>query len=120
MVAVSTTTASGLVTMEISFQDVGIISSLGSYDDPGMKYHTYTLMNGLDVAEDPVLGGYTVWVRGGEEGEEYLLTARAGGELLWAVGGVVGFDPWDDDQPTYTATITEYEESDCKSETYGS
>ena len=85
-----------------------------------MKYTTYTLMNGLDVTEDPVLGDYTFWVKGGEEGEEYLLTARASGELLWAVEGVVGSDPWDDDQPTYTATITEYEESDCKSDTYGS
>ena len=86
-----------------------------------MKYETYTLMNGLDVTEDPVLGDYTIWVHGGEEGQKYLLTARTGGELLWAFGGVVGFDPWDDDeQLMYTVTITEYEESDCKTETYGS
>ena len=106
--------------MEISFQDVGVTGTFGSSADPGMKYNTYTLMNGLDVTEDQVLGDYTVWVKGEREGEEYLLTARAGGELMWAVGGVVGFDPWDDDQLTYTATITEYEESDCKTETYGS
>ena len=77
-------------------------------------------MNGLNVAEDPVLGDYTVWVRDGEEGQEYLLTARASGELLWAVGGVVEFVSLEDDLITYTATITEYEESDCKTETYGS
>ena len=51
-------------------------------------------MNGLDVTEDPVLGDYTVRVQDGEEGQEYLLTARAGGELLWAVGAWSNLFPW--------------------------
>ena len=78
----ATSTALGLLPMEISFQGVGVISTFGSTDDPGMKNNMYTLMNGLDVTEDQVLGDYTVWVKGGREGEKYLLTARAGGELM--------------------------------------
>lgn len=86
-------------------------------DGPGSE--TFILLNGLTVADDNVLGDYKAWVTNGQDGSEWLLTARSGGELLWVVGGVVRSDLDDSDTPRYTATVTEYAESDCSIDLYG-
>lgn len=84
---------------------------------PGSE--TFILLNGLSVTEDEVLGDYEAWVTNGEEGTEWLLTALSGGELMWSREGVVTDESDDAGTTRYTATVTEYTESDCTIEAYG-
>lgn len=102
--------------MVLAWQDVGMAGELriDNYDDPGAE--TYILLNGLSVDTDAVLGDYTVWGRYAQEDAMYTITARSGGELLWVVGGTVGKDG---ETPRFTATVTEYAESDCNIPAYG-
>ena len=63
-VIIATTTASGLLPMKSNLSGCRRHQQPRCRNyDPGMKYQTYSLMNGLDVTEDPVFGDYTVWVQ---------------------------------------------------------
>lgn len=82
----------------------------------GHGSETFVLLNGLSVDDDDVLGDYQAYVTNGEEGVQWILTARSGGELLWVEYGEVT-DAYESDK--FTATVTEYAESDCDTEAYG-
>lgn len=81
-----------------------------------LQYETYVLFNGLSVDTDPILGDYIVWIEGGTANGDYTMTARSNGELLWVEEGVLNSDG---ETPRYTATVTEYTESDCSIDVYG-
>lgn len=83
-------------------------------DGPGSE--TFILLNGLSVDDDMVLGDYKAYVTNGEEGVQWILTARLGGELLWVEYGEVTPN-YESDK--FTATVTEYSESDCNIDAYG-
>lgn len=101
------------ISLQRVLQDVGMMTNDMLYG-PGSKI--FILLNRLSVTNDDVLGDYEAWVTSGVDGTEWLLTARSGGELIWASGGVVT----DNSESTrYTATVTEYTESDCRIYTYG-
>lgn len=90
---------------------------MGSDDDlDGPGSETFILLNGLSNENDEVLGDYTAWVSNGEEGVRWVLTARSGGELLWEREGEVT-SAYDSDK--YTATVTDYAESNCDIDAYG-
>lgn len=78
---------------------------------------SYILMNDLSVDSDMVLGDYMVQGLYSREGGRYTITARSGGELLWIAGGELGKN--EEQTPVYTATVTEYVESDCYIPDYG-
>lgn len=87
-----------------------------------VEIQSYLLFNGLSTNEDVVLGDYivyarTVWARDGSDAVPWTLTARSGGELLWKVEGL---SPAPGSATVaYTATVTEYGDSDCSIDTYG-
>jgi len=93
------------------------MASLDDVRGPGTE--TFTLLNGLSVANDNVLGDYTAWVSlgNGDDGTEYLVTARSGGKLMWAVAGMAVDNT--DENARYTAIVSEYTESDCSIDAYG-
>lgn len=105
-----------IVTPQRVSQDVGMLSN-DRLDGPGSD--TFILLNGLSVTDDDVLGDYEAWVTKFNTGvsAEWLMTAHSGGELIWAVTGVVDSGPFNGE--VYTATLTEYTESDCSIDTYG-
>ena len=86
-----------------NLQDVGIMSD-DNVRGPGNE--TYTLLNGLNIDEDEVLGTYRAWITNGREGTPWTMTARLAGELEWAISGVIsgGYSSDDysyDDYPFY-------------------
>lgn len=87
-----------------------------------LEVQNYLLFNGLSVDEDTVLGDYivyarTVSARDGSDAVPWTLTARSGGELLWEVQGLS--PARGSATAAYTATVTEYSDSDCSIDTYG-
>ena len=91
-------------------QDVGIISK--SEDE---TVYMYTSLNGLSIDTDPVLGDYTVNIRGGDAGVPYAMTVLVAGEMV--------LDIVNRTIPTvtheYVFTVAEYAESDCNVEDMG-
>ena len=89
-------------------------------EGPGSE--TYTLLNGLNIDEDEVLGTYRAWITNGRAGTPWILTARLAGELEWAISGVVlegySYSSYDD-RTFYPVTVTEYTESTCDIDLYG-
>ena len=99
---------------------------------PGSE--TYTLLNGLNIDEDEVLGTYRAWITNGQPGTPWIMTARLAGELQWAISGVIPggysydyddyyYDDYSyafyDDRTFYPVTVTEYTESTCDIDLYG-
>ena len=85
----------------------------------GVEYpgsESYLTLNGLNVADDAVLGDYVIWGTA-DGGTKWTITARSGGELLWIAGGV--FSEFQEETETFTATVTSYAESDCTIDAYG-
>ena len=72
-----------------NLQDVGIMSD-DNVEGPGSE--TYTLLNGLNIDEDEVLGIYRAWITNGQPGTPWIMTARLAGELEWAISGVIPED----------------------------
>ena len=87
-------------------------------DGPGSE--TYTLLNGLNIDEDEILGTYGAWVANGLPGTAWNMTAKLGGELVWAISGVLaeGYSSYDE-RTYYPVTVTEYTESTCSIDLYG-
>ena len=88
-------------------------------DGPGSE--TYTLLNGLNIDEDDVLGTYRAYITNGGEGTSWTLTARLAGELEWAVSSFIpSHTGLNDDEPTfYSVTVVEYSEGTCAIDLYG-
>ena len=85
---------------------------------PGSE--TYTLLNGLNIDEDEVLGTYRAWITNGQPGTPWIMTARLAGELEWAISGVIPEDYASyDDRTFYPVTVTEHTESTCDIDLYG-
>lgn len=62
-----------------------------------------------------VLGDYVVKVDGGSSGTRWTLTARTGGKVAFIKEGVASNHKTE----TFTVTITEYVDSDCKNDSFG-
>ena len=102
-----------------NLQYVGIMSD-DNVEGPGSE--TYTLLNGLNIDEDEVLGTYRAWITNGKPGTPWILTARLAGELEWAISGVILEDDSyasDGDRNFYRIFVTEYTESTCDIDLYG-
>ena len=100
------------------WQDVGTwgedLDRMYGVEYPGSE--SYLTLNGLNVADDAVLGDYVIWGTA-DGGTKWTITARSGGELLWIAGGV--FSEFQEETETFTATVTSYAESDCTIDAYG-
>ena len=99
-------------------QDVGAWSEDANnrfgVEHPGSE--SYLTLNGLNVADDAVLGDYVIW-GAANVGTKWTITARSGGELLWIEGGV--FSEFQYETDTFTATVSTYAEGDCTINAYG-
>ena len=88
----------------------------------GPRSETYTLLNGLNIDEDEVLGAYRAWITNGKPGTPWIMTARPAGELEWVISGVILEDPSyasDGDRNFYPVFVTEYTESTSDIDLYG-
>lgn len=103
------------------------------FGSPEYKHRvSYVLSNGLSVDTDPVLGDYTVAIQTFSN-TSLIITAHSNGELLWEDAGrysegdgdvmygvtVTGTYNDVEDDLVYTATVTDYVESDCIRDTFG-
>lgn len=112
------------VSEHYNFQQIGDVGMVVEgvrhsypYDesDPEPESDAYLTLNGLNVADDAVLGDYEIWGTG-REGTVWTITARSGGELLWVAGGE--FSEFQTETERLIATVTSYAESDCSVDTY--
>lgn len=88
----------------------------GTFGPENPSTETYLTLNGLNVADDAVLGDYEIWGTA-SEGTKWTITARSGGELLWIAGGT--FSEFQEETERLTATVNSYADSDCTIDAFG-